>query len=101
MNEQNEMMELEEVETIDTMDDEEIEERGESSGIGTGLAILIGAGLASAVYAGVKHVPKLVAKLKARKEQKAAVESESEPVEVIDINEAMNGEEDANEDNNK
>ena len=50
----------------------------EGSGIGTGTAMLIGAGLAFAVTAGVKLVKKGIAAIKAKKEAKKAEAAEHE-----------------------
>ena len=61
--ENNEVMNYEEIEV---MDDAVVAE--ESSGIGTGVAMLIGAGLAFAVGAGVKLAKKAYAACKAKKE---------------------------------
>ena len=61
--ENNEIMINEE---IDVMDNEVMAEGG--SGVGTGVAMLIGAGLAFAVTAGTKLVKKGIAAYKAKKE---------------------------------
>lgn len=61
--ENNELMNVEEIEV---MDDVVVAE--EKSGIGTGAAMLIGAGLTLAVSAGVKLVKKGIAAYKAKKE---------------------------------
>lgn len=63
--ENNEIMINEEVEV---MDDNIVADGG--SGIGTGMAMLIGAGLAFAVGGAVKLGKKLIAKAKANKELK-------------------------------
>ena len=65
--ENNEIMNYEEIEVMDdaVMADEH-------SGIGTGVALLNGAGLTLAVGAGVKLAKKGIAALKAKKEQKQA-----------------------------
>ena len=60
--ENNELMNVEEIEV---MDDVVVTE--EKSGISTGGAMLIGAGLTLAVGAGIKAVKKLIAKRKAKK----------------------------------
>ena len=60
--ENNEIMNLEE---IDVMDDVVVAE--EKRGIGTGAAMLIGAGLTLAVSAGIKLVKKGIAAYKAKK----------------------------------
>ena len=61
--ENNELMNVEEIEV---MDDVVVAE--EKSGIGTGGAMLIGAGLVLAVSAGIKLVKKKLADRKAKKE---------------------------------
>ena len=53
-------------EDLEVMDDNVVE--NENSGIGTGVAMLIGAGLTFAVGAGVKLGKKLYASYKAKKE---------------------------------
>lgn len=60
--ENNEIMNVEDIEIIDAevIDDEK-------TGLGTGVAMLIGAGLTLAVGAGVKLVKKCVASYKAKK----------------------------------
>jgi hypothetical protein len=63
--ENNEIMNFEDVEVVET--DIEV---CENSGIGTGVAMLIGAGITAAVGAGVVLGKKLVAKWKAKKELK-------------------------------
>ena len=65
--ENNEIMNYEE---FGVMEDEVVAE--ESTGIGTGVAMLIGAGLTLAVGAGVKLVKKGIAAIKAKKEAKEA-----------------------------
>ena len=78
--ENNELMNVEEVEV---MDDVVVTE--EKSGIGTGLAMIIGAAVALAASAGVKAAKKGIAKLKAKR---AAKKSEGEAqVEDDDIEE--------------
>lgn len=64
---ENEIMNYEEIEAVDG----EIE-AGESTGMSTGVAMLIGAGLTCAVGAAVKLVKKGIAAYKAKKEQPAA-----------------------------
>lgn len=54
----------------------------ESSGMGTGVAMLIGAGLTAATVAAVKLGKKAIAKFKARKKDQEPVEEDFE--EVID-----------------
>ncbi len=82
--ESNELMTMEEVEI---MDDVVVAE--EKSGIGTGAAMLIGAGLTLAVTAGVKLVKKGIKAIKAKKEAKKAeddyvqVDEPAEEVEVV------------------
>lgn len=63
--ENNELMNVEEIEV---MDDVVVTE--EKSGIGTGGAMLIGAGLVLAVSAGIKLAKKGIAAIKAKKEAK-------------------------------
>ena len=63
---ENEIMNFEDVEVV------EGEIVNERSGIGTGTAMLIGAGLVFAVGAGIKAVKKGIAALKAKKEAKEA-----------------------------
>lgn len=63
--ENNEIMMIEDNEV---MDNEIVADEG--SGIGTGMAMLIGAGLAFAVGGAVKLGKKLIAKAKAKKELK-------------------------------
>lgn len=60
----NEIMNIEEVEAMDN----EVMVENEGSGIGTMVAMAIGAGLTLAVGAGVKLGKKLLAKHKAKKE---------------------------------
>ena len=55
---------------------EVIETNGEGSGIGTGAAMLIGAGLTLATTAVVKLVKRVIAKHKAKKESDLADEHE-------------------------
>lgn len=65
-NYENEIMEIEETETNEYTD---IVETDEGSGtVGTGMAIAIGAGLATLVIGGVTLAKKLIAKHKAKKE---------------------------------
>ena len=52
----------------------------EDSGMSTGVAMLIGAGLTAASVAAVKLGKKVIAKLKARKENQEAVEEDFEEV---------------------
>ena len=67
--ENNELMTMEETEIMD-----EVVVAEEKSGIGTGAAMLIGAGLTLAVTAGVKLVKKGIKAIKAKKEAKKAAE---------------------------
>lgn len=78
MNE-NEIMVNEEV-----MEEPEVIE--ESSGMSTGLAVLIGSGLTLAAIAAVKKGKKVWDKIKAKKEAKKA-----EEFNVIDITDEVNG----------
>ena len=64
--ENEEMMSYEEMNPEVEMTEAESEE----SGMGTGVAMLIGAGLTLAVTAGIKLGKKLIAKAKAKKEEK-------------------------------
>ena len=68
--ENNEMMDYGDIEMMD-----EVVETDEKTGIGTGVAVLIGAGLTIAVAAGVKLVKKGIAAIKAKKAQKAVDET--------------------------
>lgn len=61
--ENNELMNYEDIEIMD-----DAVEANESTGIGTGLAMLIGAGLTLAIGAGVKLAKKGIAAYKAKKE---------------------------------
>lgn len=70
--ENNEIMNFEEIEMIDNV------EVSEKSGVSTGVAMLIGAGLTLAVGAGVKLVKKFIAKHKANKELR-------QPEETIEV----------------
>ena len=74
--ENNELMTMEETEI---MDDVVVAE--EKSGIGTGVAMLIGAGLTLAVTAGFKAVKK---RIKARKAKKEAENAKGDYVQVDD-----------------
>lgn len=67
-------MENEEMMNYEDMDSEveTAEVESEDSGIGTGAAMLIGAGLTIAVAAAVKFGKKVYAKIKAKKEAKEA-----------------------------
>lgn len=69
---ENEIMNYEE----EVMDSEVEVVETEGSGISTGAAVLIGAGLAGAAYAVVKLVQNLVAKHKAKKEVRRPDEDE-------------------------
>lgn len=63
----NEIMNYEEIEVMD-----DAYEAEENAGIGTGVAMLIGAGLTFAIGAGVKLGKKAIAAIKAKKEAKKA-----------------------------
>lgn len=63
---ENEVMEYEEAMEPETYD---VETESDNSGLGTGAAMLIGAGLTLAVGAAVKLGKKVYAKIKAKKEQ--------------------------------
>lgn len=79
--ENNEMMNVEEIEVMD-----DVVVADEKPGIGTGAAMLIGAGLTLAVSAGVKLARKLIANRKAKKEFRKAehdVQVEAEDIEEI------------------
>ena len=78
---ENEIMNYEEVEIVD-----DAIEADESTGIGTGVAMLIGAGLACAVGAGIKLVKKGIEAYKAKKElSKPQGESEVDDSEVANV----------------
>lgn len=62
-----EIMNYEEIEVMD-----DVVEAEENAGIGTGVAMLIGAGLTFAIGAGVKLGKKAIAAIKAKKEAKKA-----------------------------
>ena len=79
--ENNEIMNYEE---IDVMNDEVMAEG--NSGMSTGVAMLIGAGLTFAVGAGIKLAKKGIAKLKEYKEtKKPDKEIEVEPAQVEEV----------------
>lgn len=69
MNENMEMMEL----TPYEEENEEIMETNERSGMGTGLAMIIGSGLTLAAIAGGKKLKKLWDKHKTKKEQSEVI----------------------------
>lgn len=78
---ENEIMDYENT-AIEEVNNDETEEVQDSSGMSTGVAMLIGAGLTIATGGLIKLGKKLVTKYKAKKEaQKAA---ESEDYEVVD-----------------
>lgn len=78
--ENNEIMNYEEIEIMDDIVAEE------KPGIGTGAAMLIGAGLAFAVSAGVKLVKKGIAAYKAKKElRKPDKEIEVDPEDLAEV----------------
>lgn len=78
---------------IRTVDNEEIEDGivvEEESGIGTGLAMLIGSGLTLAGIAGFKGVKKLLAKRKAKKIHKIdddgdVIDVDDEDIDIVDV----------------
>lgn len=65
-------------ELVETENIEEAEEVNESSGLGTGLAMLIGGGIALAVAAGGKKLKKVWDRHKAKKEAEVIVDAECE-----------------------
>lgn len=67
--ENNELMNVEDIEVMD-----DYVETEKKSGIGTGGAMLIGAGLVLAVSAGIKLAKKGIAAIKAKKDAKKADE---------------------------
>ena len=82
----NENMEIMEVTPIEETN-EEYTETNENSGMGTGLAMLIGGGIALATVAGVKKLKKVWAN---RKANQAVVEAEeSEVVDTVVTAEAV------------
>ena len=79
--ENREMIEIEET-------TEEMEEANERSGMSTGKAILIGAGLGLAITAGIKFARKKIAEHKAKKEQAKAIVVEPESCSDVDGSES-------------
>ena len=63
-------------------EDDAIETESEETGMGTGMAMLIGAGLTLAVGAGIKVGKKVHAKIKAKKELRKP--DDDEEIEVTD-----------------
>ena len=82
--EEREMIEIEET-------TEEMEEANERSGMSTGKAILIGAGLGLAVTAGIKFARKKWAEHKAKKEASKVIVVE--PEDYCDVEESNSTEE--------
>lgn len=72
---ENEVMNYDEVMETE-IENDEVET--EKSGMGAGVAMLIGAGLTAATVAAVKFGKKAIAKIKARKEDRETVEEDFE-----------------------
>lgn len=82
MNENLETMEI----TPYEEETEDIMESDERSGMGTGLAMIIGSGLTLAAIAGGKRLKKLWDKYKSKKEQSGEI-IESADYEAVDVSE--------------
>lgn len=81
-NESMNIMDYDENTAIEEVNNDETEEVQDSSGMSTGVAMLIGAGLTIATGGLIKLGKKLVNKYKAKKEAQKA--DESEDYEVVD-----------------
>ena len=88
--ENEEMMNVNEVSDVEVTDLPACEDEG---GIGTGLAMLIGAGLAVAVVAGVKKVKKMMDNRKAH-DVKTTLKAVKDPDNEEDIEDDFPGDED-------
>lgn len=82
-NESMNIMDYDENTAIEEVNNDETEEVQDSSGMSTGVAMLIGAGLTIATGGLIKLGKKLVNKYKAKKEAQKADESEGD-YEVVD-----------------